>query len=313
MTGEDWYLFIRYVQRDNSFPLLHAQAEDRLLMCRFHQTQFDQPIYALQPFHGRLALGVGPELFIYDIGMRALLRKSRGMAVPNTITGIQSQGNRLICSDVSESVTFVVYKGGSANRLIPFVDDTIQRWTTATTMLDYETVAGGDKFGNLWVVRCPEQASKEADEEGIGGHITNERSYLGGAPYRLELRAHTYMQDIPTSLQRTALVAGGQEVLFYAGLQGTMGILIPFVSREDVEFFSQLESAMRQVDKPLAGRDHLMFRSYYVPVKGVIDGDLCERFLRLRGEARAKVEGEVEREGKEIERKVLDLRTRVAF
>lgn len=180
-------------------------------------------------------------------------------------------------------------------------------------MLDYETVAGGDKFGNLFVVRSPEQASREADEEGINGYISNERSYLNGAPYRLELRAHTFVHDVPMSLQRTSLVAGGQEVLFWSGLEGTLGILVPFVSREDVEFFSQLEQLVRQEEPPLTGRDHLMFRSYYVPVKGVVDGDLCERFLRLDGSVREKIAAELERGGREVERKVLEMRGRVAF
>jgi len=277
-----------------------------------HKTPFDAPIYAIMPFHGRLAVGVGNELFIYDLGLKALLRKSRGTVVPNMITSLESQGNRIICADVSESVTYVVYKP-KHNRMIGFVDDTVQRWTTTTTMLDYETVAGGDKFGNLWVVRCPEQASKEADEEGIGGFIVNERSYLGGAPYRLELRSHVFTQDIPMSMQRTALVAGGQEVLFWSGLQGTLGILVPFVSREDVEFFGQLEMQIRAEEPPLAGRDHLMYRGYYVPVKGVIDGDLCERFMRLSFDQKQKIAAEVEREVREVERKVQEMRTRVAF
>jgi len=269
------------------------------------------PVYALIPFRDRLALGVGNELFLYDLGIKALLRKSRGIVVPNMITSLDARGDRIICGDVSESVTYVVYKE-AANRMIGFVDDTVQRWTTATTMLDYETVAGGDKFGNLWVVRCPEQASKEADQ-GIGGFIVNERSYLNGAPYRLELRSHFYTQDIPMSMQRTALVAGGQEVLFWSGLQGTLGMLVPFVSREDVEFFSSLEQQMRGEDPPLAGRDHLMYRSYYIPVKGVIDGDLCERFMKLGYDSKQKISAEVDRSVKEIERKVQEMRTRVAF
>ena len=247
------------------------------------------------------------------MGSKHILRKARGTAVPNMITSLAMQGNRIVCSDVSESVTYVVYKGHPHNRLVPFADDTISRWTTTAAMLDYETVAGGDKFGNLWVVRASEQASKEADEEGVGGYISNERSYLQGAPYRLEARAHFYTQDIPVSIQRTPLVAGGQEVLFWAGLQGTLGILIPFVSRDDVDFFGQLESTLRQEDLPLAGRDHLMYRGYYVPVKGVVDGDLCERFLRMGVDGRAKVAAEVEREGREVERKVLEMRGRVAF
>ena len=279
-----------------------------------HKTEFETPIYALLPFQGRLALGVGPELFIYDMGKQALLRKVRGNAVPNQITSLQAQGNRIVAADVSESATYIVYKKTDEHeRVIPFADDVIQRWCTATTMLDYETTAGGDKFGNLWVVKCPEQASQEADEQGMGGHIVNERSYLGGAPYRLELRAHFFCQDVPMSMQRTALVAGGQEVLFWSGLQGTLGILIPFLSREDVDFFSQLENQIRAEEPPIAGRDHLMYRGYYVPVKGVIDGDLCERFARLGFDARQKIAAELEREPREVERKVQEMRTRVAF
>lgn len=294
------------------FVHIYRLFEDGQKMEFMHKTEFDSPIYALLPFQGRLALGIGAELFIYDLGLRALLRKTRGNAVPNQITFLQAQGNRIVAADVSESATYIVYKP-KHNRVIPFADDVIQRWCTATTMLDYETTAGGDKFGNLWVVKCPEQASKEADEEGVGGFIVNERSYLGGAPYRLELRAHFFCQDIPTSMQRTALVAGGQEVLFWSGLQGTLGILIPFLSRDDVDFFSQLENQLRAEEAPLAGRDHLMYRGYYVPVKGVIDGDLCERFARLGHDGKAKIAAELEREVREVERKVAEMRTRVAF
>lgn len=294
------------------FVHIYRLLEDGAKLEFVHKTEFDTPIYALLPFQGRLALGIGAELFIYDLGIRALLRKTRGNAVPNQITSLQAQGNRIVAGDVSESATYIVYKP-EHNRVIPFADDVIQRWTTTTTMLDYETTAGGDKFGNLWVVRCPEQASAEADEEGVGGFIVNERSYLGGAPYRLELRAHFFCQDIPTSMQRTALVAGGQEVLFWSGLQGTLGILIPFLSREDVDFFSQLENQIRAEEPPIAGRDHLMYRGYYVPVKGVIDGDLCERYSRLGYESKQKIAAELEREVKEVERKVQEMRTRVAF
>ena len=39
---------------------------------------------------------------------------------------------------------------------------------------------------------------------------------------------------------------------------------------------------MRQEQPPLAGRDHLAFRSFYFPVKDVIDGDLCEQYPTVR-------------------------------
>lgn len=54
--------------------------------------------------------------------------------------------------------------------------------------------------------------------------------------------------------------------------------MLPFTSREDVDFFQHLEMHMRQEAPPLAGREHISYRSAYFPVRDVIDGDLCEQF-----------------------------------
>lgn len=237
-----------------------------------HKTKVEEPPLALLGFQGRLIAGIGINLRIYDLGMKQLLRKCQAEVAPNLIVGLQTQGSRIIVSDVQESIIYVVYKF-QENLLIPFVDDVVARWTTCTTMVDYETVAGGDKFGNLWLLRCPQKASEEADEDGAGAHMVHERQYLQGAPNRTNLLCHFFPQDIPTNIQKTQLVAGGRDILLWTGLQGTIGILIPFVSREDVDFFQTLEQHLRSEDAPLAGRDHLIYRSYYVPVKGVIDGD----------------------------------------
>jgi len=216
---------------------------------------------------------------------------------------LQSQGSRIVVGDVQQGITYVVYKYES-NKLLPFVDDTVARWTNCTTMVDYESVAGGDKFGNIWILRCPEKISAEADEPSSEVHLTHARHYLHGTPNRLDLMTQFYTQDIPTSICKTNLVVGGQEVLLWSGLQGTIGVLIPFVSREDVDFFQTLEQHMRSEDPPLAGRDHLMYRGYYVPVKGVIDGDLCERFTLLPSDKKMMIAGELDRSVREIERKI---------
>ncbi|KZF24133.1 hypothetical protein L228DRAFT_252598 [Xylona heveae TC161] len=277
-----------------------------------HKTKVEELPYALLAFQGRMLAGVGPNLRIFDLGMRQLLRKAQVQAVPNLIVGLSTQGSRIIVSDVQESVVYVVYKF-QENRLIPFVDDSIARWTTCTAMVDYETVAGGDKFGNIWLLRCPQKASEEADEEGSGAHLIHERAYLQGTPNRLALMAHYYSQDIPTSVHKTQLVAGGRDLLLWSGLQGTLGILVPFVGREDVDFFQTLEQHMRTEDAPLAGRDHLIYRSYYAPVKGAIDGDLCERYTLLPTDKKLMIAAELDRSVREIERKISDMRTRVAY
>lgn len=268
-----------------------------------HKTKVEQPPLALLAFQGRLVAGVGQELRIYDLGMRQMLRKCQTTAAPHMIVGLQTQGSRIVVSDVQESVTYVVYKM-QENRLISFADDMIARWTTCTSMVDYETVAGGDKFGNLWLVRCPPKASEEADEVGSGAHLMHERQYLAGAPTRLNLMCHFFPQDVPTSVQKTSLVAGGRDVIFWSGLQGTLGMLVPFVSREDVDFFQTLEMQLASQNPPLAGRDHLIYRSYYVPVKGVIDGDLCETFFLLTNDQKQIIAGELDRSVREVERKI---------
>ncbi|KAH7374753.1 pre-mRNA-splicing factor RSE1 [Plectosphaerella cucumerina] len=277
-----------------------------------HKTKVEEAPTALIAFQGKLLAGIGKMLRVYDLGMRQLLRKAQAEVAAQLIKSLSTQGNRIIVGDVQQGVTYVVYKADT-NSLIPFVDDTVARWTTCTTMVDYESVAGGDKFGNLWIMRAPEKASQEADSEGAGVHLLNTRGYLHGTPHRLNLVSHFYAQDIPTSITKTSLVVGGQDVLLWSGISGTIGVLIPFVTREDADFFATLEQHLRSEDAPLAGRDHLMYRGYYAPVKGVIDGDLCERYTLLPNDKKQMIAGELDRSVREIERKISDLRTRSAF
>ena len=277
-----------------------------------HKTDVEHPPQAMLAFQGRVLVGVGADLRIYDLGMKKMLRKCQVTISGSLIVGLQTQGSRIIVSDIQESVSFVVYKFQD-NKLIAFADDSISRWTTCSTMVDYETVAGGDKFGNLWMLRCPSKASEEADEEGSGAHLTHERQYLAGAPNRLSLMTHFFPMDIPTSIQKCQLVAGGRDVVFWTGLQGTLGMLVPFVSREDVDFFQLLEGQLAQQNPPLLGRDHLIYRSYYAPTKGTIDGDLCETYFLLASDKKQIIAGELDRSIREIERKISDMRTRVAY
>ena len=297
---------------DAGFVYVYRFLEEGKELEFIHKTKVEQPPQALLGFQGRLLVGIGNEIRIYDLGLKQLLRKCQAQVSPNLVTGLQTQGSRIIVSDVQESVVYVVYKY-QENRLIPFVDDSVPRWTSSTTMVDYETVAGGDKFGNVWLLRCPQKTSEEADEDGSGAHLMHERQYLQGTPNRLALMCHHFVQDIPTSIQKTQLVAGGRDILVWTGIQGTLGIFIPFVGREDVDFFQSLEQHLRSEDAPIAGRDHLIYRSYYVPVKGVIDGDLCERYALLPNDKKQMIAAELDRSVREIERKISDMRTRVAY
>lgn len=54
-------------------------------------------------------------------------------------------------------------------------------------MIDYDTVAGGDKFGNFFIDRLPTATSEEVDEDPTGNRILYEKGYLQGAPHRVSL------------------------------------------------------------------------------------------------------------------------------
>jgi splicing factor 3B subunit 3 len=124
---------------------------------------------------------------------------------------------------------------------------------------------------------------------------------------------HYHVGETVTSVHKTSLVAGGREVVLYTTLLGRIGILVPFVSKEDVEFFQTLEMHLRGVAKPLCGRDHLTYRSAYFPVKSAVDGDLCELYNLIPVEKRRAIAEDMDRSVAEIAKKLEDLRNRVAF
>lgn len=90
---------------------------------------------------------------------------------------------------------------------------------------------------------------------------------LNGASQKGDVVVNFHVGETVTSLQRATLIPGGSEALLYATISGSLGVLLPFTSREDHDFFQHLEMHMRSENSPLCGRDHLSFRSYYYPVK----------------------------------------------
>lgn len=90
---------------------------------------------------------------------------------------------------------------------------------------------------------------------------------LNGASQKADTIATFHVGETATWLQKVTLIPGGWESLIYTTLSGSVGVLVPFTSHEDHDFFQHLEMHMRNENPPLCGRDHLSFRSYYFPVK----------------------------------------------
>ena len=119
------------------------------------------------------------------------------------------------------------------------------------------------------------------------------------------------MGEAITALQKTSLQDKGREVLIYATVNGAIGALYPFESRQDVDFFQHLEMHMRQEAPPLLGRDHLAYRSAFVPVKDVVDGDLCSMFGRLPPEKAREVALGLDATPGEVLKKMENLMNRI--
>ncbi|GAK61911.1 pre-mRNA-splicing factor rse1 [Moesziomyces antarcticus] len=272
-----------------------------------HKTEVDDVPLVLRAFQGRLLAGVGKALRIYELGKKKLLRKCENHSFPTAIVALDAQGSRIVVGDMQESVIFASYKP-LENRLVTFADDIMPRYVTRCTMLDYDTVAAADKFGNVYVVRIDTDTSRSVDEDVTGMTTMHEKPLLMGAAHKATLLAHYFVGDIITSLSRAVMVPGGREVLLYTGISGTIGALVPFVSKEDVDTMTTLEMQLRQQSDSLVGRDHLAYRSSYAPVKHVIDGDLCESFGLLPPAKQSAVAQELDRKPSEVNKKLAQLR-----
>ncbi|KAJ1659591.1 pre-mRNA-splicing factor rse1 [Dispira simplex] len=294
------------------YRFLSDDQEGSITLEQVHKTEVDGLPQVMEAFQGHLLVGMGPFLRIYDMGKRKLLRKCQAQVVPNMVMFIQTQGNRIVVGDVQESIFFVQYRPQD-NRLAVFADDILPRWFTTGCFLDYDTVAGADKFGNVFTLRLSRVISDKIDQDATGNLLYHQKHWLQGAAHKFTNITHYYLGDTVTTLEKTSLVPGGRQILLYTTLLGAVGVLIPVLTQSDGEFWHTLERQLRQACPPLGGRDHLAYRSYYVPVRGVIDGDLCEQFNTLSLATQEHISEELDRTPSDVSKKLEDMRTLFAF
>eukprot|EP00798_Chlamydomonas_sp_ICE-L_P023642 gene23642-9170_t len=298
---------------DAAFLRVYRMLDDGKRLELLHRTAIDISNAvpgAMEGFKGRLLVGVGGVMRIYEMGKKKMLRKCEYKRLPHSIMSIQVQGSRIIVGDSQESVHMMRYKKGE-NALYIFADDTAPRFTTAVLPLDYNTIACADKFGNVAVLRLPPDVSAAVDEDPTGGKLAIALGKLGGAPNKLEPINNFHVGDTITSMQRASLQPGGQEVIIYATVMGSIGALYPFTSREDVDFFTHLEMHLRQEGPPLCGRDHMSYRSSYFPVKDCVDGDLCAQFPTLPPAKQKSIAEELDRTTGEVLKKLEDIQNKI--
>ncbi|KAM0044830.1 putative transcription factor WD40-like family [Helianthus debilis subsp. tardiflorus] len=124
-----------------------------------HKTQIDGVPLALCQFQGRLLAGIGSILRLYDLGKRRLLRKCQNKLFPNTINSIHTYRDRIMSETFKRfSFHYCKYRRDE-NQLYVFADDSVPRWLTSAYHVDFATMAGADKFGNIYFVRLPQDVS----------------------------------------------------------------------------------------------------------------------------------------------------------
>jgi splicing factor 3B subunit 3 len=204
-----------------------------------------------------------------------------------------------------QSMQFVRYDS-STNKLILVANDRVPRPITCQELLDMNTIAVGDKFGNISVLRLPRGADSRAVD--MSGTRALWDSARDDVTPRLETLCNYHIGEIVTGMTRASLVAGGAESLIYVTVTGRIGALIPFTSRENVDFYTALEGCLRKEAPRPTGREPQAYRSYYAPVKHVIDGDLCEMYGKLSFEQQKKIAEQLDRNVGEVIKKLEDTR-----
>jgi splicing factor 3B subunit 3 len=211
-----------------------------------HKTPVDDIPGALAPFDGRLLAGCGATLRIYELGKKKLLRKCENRNFPTFIASIEVNGPRIIVGDLAHSFLWVSFKK-LENQFHIFADDPTPKWLTASCQVDYDTMAGADKFGNVFVTRLPSSVTEVVDDDATGGRHRWEQGQLNAAPHKADALVHFHVGELVTSIEKTPLVPGGADILLYLTIGGGIGAFVPFISREDCDFFLHLEMNMRQV------------------------------------------------------------------
>ena len=275
--------------RGGSFiDLFPIDPQTGVLGARVHRTELESTgaPAVIASFNGRLLVGVDLDLRMYDLGRARLLRKTQAR-LPSPAVTIRSQGLRLWIGTAKHSHNLLVYRPDT-NSFFAVADDPLPRAITADCVLDYESVAGADRFGNVFVDRLPVAASEALDSE---RHFAS----LNGSNEKLERLVEFFVNDTIVALQRVSWAGeAGREAIWYVSVSGAVGCFVPLPTRSAASAAVDLQSTLRALTfdtdplnkqaaplTDLLHRSHLSYQSTFAPGKGVVDGDFVEQFLRL--------------------------------
>jgi len=288
------------VSSEQNYIDLYRIVDGRLTLV--HRTKVDGGIVmSMTQFQGKLLCAIGPYLRLYEMGTKQLLRKCELLAAsPKSVfKTLDACGDRIFAGDIHSSMKLVKYDQ-ALNRMAVVCDDLMPRTMVASEILDYGTIAGSDKFGNFFVLRAP----SDVDNETVG---TGQRALWDvgrKSGHKFECVCHFYVGEIVTGIKRGCLIPGGTEGIIYTTISGRVGAFLPITNRDDVEFYQGIEKSVRLSAPRPCGAEPVAYRSSFVPVKHVVDGDLLDLFGDLKAEEQKKIAEKLDRSVEEVSKKI---------
>jgi splicing factor 3B subunit 3 len=103
-----------------------------------------------------------------------------------------------------------------------------------------------DKFENFFICRLPAGCEDDAEDDPTATKFKWENGYLNGAAFKMEEVCQFYLGEVGTTVAKAKLSAGSSEGALVVGTSsGGLLALIPFETREEIDFFVHLEMYLR--------------------------------------------------------------------
>ena len=299
---------------------------------------------AVHEYQNKLICGFYRELILYEIGKEHLLKKSRSNIIKDEITAISMNGDRILALTRRSSICILKYNEFNALFYTIIADDFYSRYIHKAKFLDYDTILCSDKFENLSIYTIPKNkenfdTGRHAIKDSMTGFLTNSNdSFLHAANIKLVLINQFHLGEIITSFQTIKIKEDFDTTneneeenensensennnmseeddenkikgILYGTLGGGIGVLIQFNKKEDALFFAQMELLLREyIDEPL-GRNILMAKCQYLPVKNIIDFSLIYEFFNIDSNLQKKIAEELgDKPINEIKNKISEIR-----
>lgn len=219
----------------------------RFRLTLLHQTKVESPICAMSTINSKLLVNILDFLVIYDLGKKQLLKKTitKVSTSINKTTAIDVWDNtRIALGDIHESVTIFQFDEDN-NQFYPIADDIVKRHVTSLKFIDSNTIIGGDRFGNIWTLRVPQ----DIDMNKIIKYGNSIHSNVKEAPYKLELKNHYFINDIPMWFSVVqSLQMSDRPAILYGGLQGSIGVLSPLLSKLQIKTIMKLQESIVNIE-----------------------------------------------------------------